>query len=400
MDAKSTDQEPRSTTPRTLRGDAGSGAGLRGEAQRTAELDGLRGLAAAAIVFYHCGTQRLPGGWAAVDLFFVLSGYLITSIIVTHGGSPGFLKTFYIRRFLRIGPIYYLTVAIVAGVWLFVPARVRWAGLPYTLTYTQLMGLHAFKAQPDFSPFLWHTWSLAVEEQFYLIWPLLLLAVGRRRLVAAACACIGVAVLGRAGGWNWIILGARCDALAAGGLLAHVLAERPATARRGRALEAWFAVVSVIGLASLLAVAGTAGINLPAGPPRWPAVTLLAVNAIWFGVVGLVILHSGKPVVHVLRTRPLVYLGRISYGLYLYHFVVIRIAFEVVQALGYGPRVPWVKAPAVALSFVLAALSWKYIERPILDRKDGYRYRPSPEALTSEPHTGGVSPRRAVRNPV
>ncbi|MDR3637440.1 MAG: acyltransferase [Isosphaeraceae bacterium] len=175
---------------RWLRADSAAKTFSADGVERIPELDGVRGLAVVAIVIFHGSPQRLPGGWAAVDLFFVLSGFLITSIIIKHGGAPGFLKAFYVRRGLRILPIYYLAVLAVAGVRLLIPRRIRWAGLPYTLTCTQFIALRAFKDMPEYCPYLCHTWTLAIEEQFYLIWPLALIALGRRRVIPLAFACI------------------------------------------------------------------------------------------------------------------------------------------------------------------------------------------------------------------
>lgn len=375
MEAKRLRRVTDEKSPPRLRAHPGEPRPVAAEIGRITELDGLRGLAAVTVVLFHWAPKRFPGGWAAVDLFFVLSGYLITAIILRNGERPGFLKTFYLRRGFRIWPIYYLTVCFVAAMRLVLPKRVRWAGLPYTLTYTQFIAHHVFGRLPDFSPLLWHTWTLAIEEQFYLVWPLLLLLLGRRRLVPLAAACIAAAVLGRAGGWNWIILGARCDALALGGLLAAFLTEPVTGARRSLLTKSFAAVVAVCALA-LGAIASRVGLNLPVGPPPWPALTLLVVNGFWFSIVGLVVLLSGSPAVRFLSTRPLVYLGRISYGLYLYHFVFLMLTNEALYVRGLADKL-WMKLPAVALSFVVAALSWKYIERPILRWKDRYDYQPA-----------------------
>lgn len=376
MDAKQIHQESVGQRSPQFRADIAAPRSALADTTRVIELDGLRGLAAVTIVFFHWSPQRLPGGWAAVDLFFVLSGYLITAIILRNGDRPGFLKTFYFRRGLRIWPIYYLTVLAVACLRIVLPQRIRWAGLPYTLTYTQFAAKHVFRDLPDFSPLLWHTWTLAIEEQFYLLWPLLLLGLGRRRLIPIAAACVVAAVVGRAGGWNWIILGARCDALALGGLLAALLAE-PATGTRRSALRGSFATVVLACLAALVPIATRVGLNLPVGPPRWPGLTLLAINGLWFGLVGLVVLYSGMPIVRFLRARPLAYLGRISYGLYLYHFVFLMLTNEIIRANAWRADAVWTKAPAVAASFLVAVLSWKYVERPILRWRDRYDYQES-----------------------
>src|SRR5262245_25669872 len=105
--------------------------------QRVRELDALRGLAALAIVVYHFALSWFPIGWAFVDLFFVLSGYLITSIILEHRQSPRFLPRFYLRRGLRIWPIYYLCLLLLLVFGPSLPRPTDWGALPAHLTYTQ-----------------------------------------------------------------------------------------------------------------------------------------------------------------------------------------------------------------------------------------------------------------------
>ena len=149
-------------------------------APRVLELDGLRGLACLTILAYHIRPAAVPYGWTSVDLFFVLSGYLITAILVRHRGSPGLLKSFYARRGLRIWPIYYLTIVVlvILGPWL--PRPTSWNGLGYYLTYTQNIPRYWSGRVPAFSPYLNHFWTLANEEQFYIVWPILVITLGRR----------------------------------------------------------------------------------------------------------------------------------------------------------------------------------------------------------------------------
>ncbi len=149
---------------------------------RVPELDALRGLAAIAVLTYHLRSYWLPRAWIAVDLFFVVSGYLITSIILKHGRDVGFLGTFYLRRILRITPVYLLAIAALAVFDPLLPKRCDFAGLPFHLTYLHTLNRYGLTTIPEFSPYLLHTWTIAVEEQFYLLWPLLLWRAG-----AGAC---------------------------------------------------------------------------------------------------------------------------------------------------------------------------------------------------------------------
>ncbi|MGC8644256.1 MAG: acyltransferase family protein, partial [Isosphaeraceae bacterium] len=126
---------------------------------RVVELDSLRGLAALAVVIFHTNSSWLPFGWAAVDLFFVLSGFLITSIILRHGGSPGFLRGFYVRRGLRTWPIYYLLIAFFCIVSPLLSRPCLWSSLPFAVTYTQGLARVWPAAAVPFSRYLAHTWS-------------------------------------------------------------------------------------------------------------------------------------------------------------------------------------------------------------------------------------------------
>ena len=169
---------------RSLRVDPAVAAGPE---VRIPELDALRGIAAVVIVIFHSNVRRFPWGWAAVDLFFVLSGFLITGIVLRHGGSRGFLSRFYIRRALRIFPAYYLVVLGLVVFRNMLPRPVDPRGLIYELTYTQFLPYYWFAEAPRYSPYLGHTWTLAIEEQFYLVWPALILLAGRSRAAGRGC---------------------------------------------------------------------------------------------------------------------------------------------------------------------------------------------------------------------
>jgi peptidoglycan/LPS O-acetylase OafA/YrhL len=357
---------------------SGSGETLRPDHahssdRRVPELDGVRGLAAVAIVFYHANQARFPGGWAAVDLFFVLSGFLITGIVLRHGDSSGFLARFYARRALRIWPIYYLVVLAVVACHQWLPRPTDLRGLPYVLTYTQALPLYWTAYAPRFSAYLDHTWTLAIEEQFYLIWPALILLVGRRRVVPLAAGVAAFAVFMRARGYSVSLLGARCDGLALGGLLAGLLEGRE---RGTPGLRAGFAWTSVLAGSFLIALSASVGVGAPRGKPPWPVLTLLAFNALWFGLVGLVATGTGRPRLAILRSQRLRQLGTISYGLYLYHLIIMTLSIDLVRRSGLRFAPIWRELPTIALCFAAAMLSWKYIERPILGLKNRFAYNP------------------------
>lgn len=365
------------------RPDPATGRGTSGDAsaspRRVPELDGLRGIAALAVVIFHVNPPWLPFGWAAVDLFFVLSGYLITAIILREGHSPGFLPTFYRRRGLRTWPIYYLTLAAIVLLAPILTRPYRWWALPSEIAYLQ--GLpHAWgAASARFTAYLNHTWSLAIEEQFYLIWPALVLLAGCRARVVAALAstCALGSIVARSRGMAFDCLPGRADGLALGGLLAALTSSGATPLRRPIAR---FGLIS--GTVAGLALFAARGSLAPgSGLVHHPGSLILAVNLASFGLIGLLIANPTSRAWSPLRFPPIQGLGKISYALYLYHFPLLIAALDLARRLGIGGKLQGVRLLAIVASIGLAALSWRFLERPLLARKDRLTYRP-------DPHTG------------
>ncbi len=350
---------------------------------RVPELDALRALAAIAIMTYHLRSSWLPRAWIAVDLFFLLSGYLITSIILKHGRSAGFLGTFYLRRALRIMPVYLLTITALSVFSPLLPQRCNFAGLVYHLTYTHTINRYPGIAIPEFSPYLLHTWTIAVEEHFYLFWPLLLVSTGRRRVLALGTAMVTISVVARSAGIHWWTTVARLDALAMGGMLAALLADRCAVLERLQWYRRSFGLAAAGGLATLIA-AVFAGVFPMHGPPGWAGTTVLASGAMWFGLVGLVVTHSGHPAMALLRRPRLCFMGQMSYSVYLYHLVVFWVAQDYCYSIGLHGRPLWSDAFLVLIVVGLAMLSFRYIELPLLRFKDRFGYvRPGAPAIAT-----------------
>src|ERR1043165_244152 len=162
-------------------------------------LDGLRGVAILLVIFLH--NFRFSNyfffGWLGVDLFFVLSGFLITDILLSTSGSKNFLRHFYVRRFLRIFPIYFLTIIFCLFI---LPSLSNTVQIDYYVhnqiwlwTFTQNW-LYIFKP-PAGTPILLHFWSLAVEEQFYIIWPIIIMLVKKPKLLLRIAAILLLAVM-------------------------------------------------------------------------------------------------------------------------------------------------------------------------------------------------------------
>ncbi len=340
---------------------------------RVVELDSVRALAALAVIIFHTNSSWLPFGWAAVDLFFVLSGYLITSIILRHGGSPGFLRSFYFRRGLRTWPIYYLLLLLLIILGPLLKRSCLWSSLPHALTYTQGLSRIWPAAAVPFSPYLLHTWSLAIEEQFYLIWPALVLIVGRRRLVPLSLLCAGGCVVARSQGIWWDLC-SRSDGLILGGLLAALhLDDRWSAQPRSvcRLLSAAIRFSAVVALFFLGTLAVRVGIHPDVVVPSHPASSVLAFNLLWLGLIDVVLQSAGRRSMRLLRLPPLARLGQISYGLYLYHFPVLAIMLDIARGLGFMGKLYALKILSIVLSIALASLSWRFIERPLL----ALRYR-------------------------
>ncbi len=348
---------------------------------RIAELDSIRGLAALAVVIFHSNTSWLPFGWAAVDLFFVLSGFLITSIILRHGRSDGFLRSFYIRRGLRIWPIYYLLIGVLAVIGLFLHQSCNWSSLPYALTYTQTFGRFWPESAVPFNRNLLHTWTLAIEEQFYLIWPALVLLVGRRGLPLLAVLCVVGSALGRSYGIWWDIF-TRCDGLALGSLLAWCRFRATDSGDPGRAASAILrstVPAAVLSLCFLVALGVRYGSHPDGALKLYPATTILAFNLMWLGLVELILRKAGGASTRLLRLGPLQRLGQVSYGLYLYHVPILGLFLRITRELGYLGKAYEVKALSIVIAIALASLSWRYIEQPILSLKRKHNYSTSGE---------------------
>jgi peptidoglycan/LPS O-acetylase OafA/YrhL len=353
--------------------------------RRIPEFDAVRGLAALAIFVHHAWLPGVGFLSTAVDLFFVLSGYLITTIILQQYERPGFVRVFYARRALRIWPIYYLALLALVVANAFIPGPEPLAAWPYYLTYTQRLACYWFGTEPPFPEGFRHTWTLAIEEQFYLVWPLLLVWLGRRALVPCALAMIAAAVGARAAGFETWILLARCDGLALGAILAWLFSRGPARAAR----PAPYAAIGVAAVAYILLAALLP--RLPFGPSYlvWTrklshfAPRMLAINLLYFGLVGCLVCRSGARWLAPLRGRWLAGLGQISYGFYLYHYILLY--FVILSGVWSRLGHLWGGLATLAASLAVATLSWRYVERPVLALKERFDYDRAPETAPARP---------------
>lgn len=365
---------------------------------RVVELDALRGLAAAVIVVFHLRfATKFPAWGTAVDLFFVLSGYLITRIILDGSDRPGFFRVFYARRALRIVPPYYLAFGLVLLLNRFLPNPDPLDGFGQFLTFTQYVQGHWGGTYPGFCRMFGHTWTLAIEEQFYLIWPLAVRLLGRKGLLTLALPLLVLAAVLRCRGVSPCLLLTRCDGLVLGAVLAAWLGrtctdEAKAVLRRRFALLAAVAfLASLVGRGRFVPTPGGA-VRLGSWQVIVPSLETTVICLLYFGLVGAVACSAGAWWLRPLRARWLRRLGAISYGLYLYHPIVIMMLRVVLKRWGC-PITRGVDAVTFALCVLAAALSWRFLEQPVLRLKDRFPYdAPGPPTLRG-PHrrlrTGG-----------
>jgi len=363
-------------------------------------LDGLRGLAIGGVLASHflnrwpldsAGDRAFIGlvglGWSGVDLFFVLSGFLITGILVDTLGAANWWGSFLARRTLRIFPLYYLALVLF---WVAGPVAGlidRWTLARWGWWYWSYLGNWAFAAGQTI-PSLTHFWSLAVEEQFYLFWPLVVWLARGRRLAVVAAGLFAAGPLLRwlivaASGWPvgsaFRVTPGRIDQLALGALLA-VLLRSPA----GRGwLWRWWRPVALAGTAAFLALGLPSHFDMhEAALEVWSHTFLgLAYGGLLCGAVA----GEGTDgrLQRLLRARPLQVLGRYSYGLYVVHFFVHEALAPLLARWPAGAAalttrfgvLAWAAA-ATAISLGLAWLSWHLFERRFLALKSRFAARP------------------------
>lgn len=365
-------------------------------------LDGLRAVAFLLVFFYH--TTWIGFGWIGVQLFFVLSGFLITGILAdmkTRLAGAAYFVKFYGRRFLRIFPLYYFYLLVM---WLMVTwmaanqVKPKYMSLfhdqlPYALAY--VYNFYAASALFErYTSFLTHLWSLAVEEQFYILWPLLIFFVPRARYKTAFFSVIGFSILFRLWVATWtpesmpafltpnplqviyLLPFSHLDAFALGALL--TVTDIPKA-------RAQF-IVLLIGLPILGIVtdALASGTWTRAADLGLPLLLPYAYKSVWgytvlnylFAVLIFGVARLGW-FERFLEFRPIAYLGKISYGLYVYHFVIIWFATVPFRVSSTAP-VPFLNAAAaLILTTLVAGLSYRLLEKPLMDLKDRFFDVPS-----------------------
>ena len=365
--------------------------------QAMPELDAVRGVAVGAVLVYHTlfwsvwseslsGVARTivgatAGGWLGVQLFFVLSGFLITGILVDTRARPDYFSRFYRRRALRILPAYLALLGVLFAA--------RAVGTPFLLVSALFVANLAslFGVPIQYGPL----WSLAVEEQFYLVWPLV-----ARRLRPAALAGIAAAIVlltpvarlaafqrwgpGPLYGQTWFV----ADGLALGALVSIYLRSPKASRRNARRLAAMLILIG----------GGSIAAGIPFGilhrtNPLGAALQLAPWHFLFAGGIVLTLVIGTSPRRHLVLSMPLRYLGRISYGLYLVHVFVIG-AFDAAMARWLPGLVAWERGTVAGLTvrmvvvgaaaIGIATLSREYFEELFLRRKERFSASGRPPA--------------------
>lgn len=384
---------------------------------RVPELDGIRAIAIWMVLIGHIffgwavndgAFKHIPGivlqamshGWLGVDLFFVLSGFLITGILLDSRGAPHYFRNFYVRRFLRIMPLYFVVVVVFSIFY-----RNSW---PYFILSTFFAAnlAHMFGIAVPHGPSI--LWSLAVEEHFYLLWPVLVFLLNRRRLATLAVVIIilspiarglavahGMPVDATVYAYSWF----RFDGLALGGLLAIAIRWSKMNDRNAYGLAG-----ALIGLSVAITIVGSFFGLMHKGVLG----TALRFNQAQF-MFGAMLLLAYKlratNWTEILRTRIARTSGDLSYCIYLVHLSIGDAVVAIARRLGWATDT----APGgvgtvltrgliiIAISFLLAMLSKRFLEEPFLRLKRYFVSRaPEAASLTSKGTSSPMTPSPAL----
>ncbi len=372
-------------------------------------LDGLRAVAFLMVFTYHY--LQIPWGWAGVDIFFVLSGFLITGILFDARDRPHRIRDFYIRRTLRIFPLYYGVILLLVLLWPIFHWEWSWHWLAWPAYLGNfLRGHRAYAvrsplqmladAQPlshTFSRvqlYLGQFWTLCVEEQFYLVWPWVVFWLrDRRKLMGLCIGCVLVCPFARVAGshmlpkfmldqevlYRWTPF--RIDALLLGSLLALVR-RGPSPWRLLVLARMGFATFTGIILLWLAINPAARHGGLGYVYPSWEMTWGLSFIDLFAACVIVMALEPASTTYRLLNLRPLRWLGRISYGAYVFHDMFNPEILNLVQRHTAHYRLPSA-ALALAITLLLAWVSFRWYESPFIRLKDRLTRAPSrPEPAT------------------
>ena len=362
-----------------------------------AGLDGLRAIAFLIVFFFH--TRNLPFGWLGVQLFFVLSGFLITDILLRMKEKlprREFFTKFYGRRFLRIFPLYYFYLILLTALIFLLPVldlkglRTEISAKFFNQIWVATFYAYDFFHASSFfvrSHFFTHLWSLSVEEQFYLIWPLLIFLTPREKFKQLCFTAIGlgfifrlaITLIYRTQLFPFLLTDpqqavnvlpfSHLDAFAFGAYISRFELPRPRLQ-----LLALTVTVPAIGLLTDFLSKGTVTLALGYDLPMtgfykevWGYTLLNYLFAVLIYCVARTNFLTG-----ILESAPLRYLGKISYGLYVYHYGIIAIIVALFRKydIDYSLRSPQMFVVSMSATLLIATLSFFLLEKPIINLKD------------------------------
>lgn len=350
-------------------------------------LDGLRGIAILLVVLLHNfkSSNFFFFGWLGVDLFFVLSGFLITDILLKNVSGKHYLRNFYARRFLRIFPVYYLALIICLLILPRMPALNLNADY-YTQhqfwLWTYLQNWLFIYREPVGDQLLLHTWSLAVEEQFYLLWPLIILLVRKPR----ALFWIATAGLLLTGATRYILWSlqfenfaygnfftfTRIDGLCIGSMLSLLMITYPNFLKKYTTLIVFLVAGINIGF---YFINDGEYFSLP-----YLAFVGYTTFTFLFGLLVHEAVTGESRIIHwILNFRPLKFFGRISYGLYVYHWPVYLLLFPFFRnalqnAISVSEKMADTLSAVVVttIAVIISVASYRFIEKPLLKFKNRF----------------------------
>lgn len=361
-------------------------------------LDGLRGIAVLLVVFFHSGYLKF--GWIGVQLFFVLSGYLISSILLEsrrHSFSF-YLKKFYWRRVLRIFPLNYAVLIIITVWYLFTQTPPQFVDhWPYLYSYT----FNMIQVSKDFagSGVYEHFWSLSVEEQFYLVWPFVIFFVSPRKmvwvslgliiLIPVACYLFGEVVIANGGSTKDVAeLAYYLTIFQAGGFAAGAYA---ALVHRGHArsyFPNWIAAATVVLAFGLLNVWWSRHVGenrmswVSLGFPR-PELSTANGQHIWGYVIinfmSVILIHAvimKDKLLSFLDFKPLVEVGKLSYGIYVFHFPIWRLVYAKTEFVPFTLKGILIFTGYFIVVMLFSVASYYLFEEKFLRLKDKYFFKP------------------------
>ena len=340
------------------------------------QLDGFRAIAVILVLLVHSGFFLFNAGWIGVPIFFVLSGFLITRILLNAKTSQHYFRAFYSRRILRIFPIYYLVLFFCLAWGITMKSNV--SQFYYYVFYMQSFTI-SHNVQPPFcNGLMGHTWSLSVEELFYLVWPAVIYFFSRKQLISL---CVLLSLFSFSYKIIQIFYGTEqtallsgagnLDCLMAGSFLSlYVCSGQRSFAQTQRK---WLILILVL----TLSLIGAQYFQFPT-KILFLCKILLSVSTAWlsfFVILFFVSKQQHSPEIsRFFSNRVLIYIGKISYGLYLYHMLIYRFISSCLFHYKMSLDPIFELFLKISITFLVSVISWHLIEKPLLSLKERLTY--------------------------